>query len=205
MSFADEFKAELIKQLGRDKVVFCKGWRNRGDAWQTANGLPVGSLHHHTAGAATSSTDPRARGNQKGANAGVISWCQAAGQSHAWANCAVDRDGTVYIFGIKSQWHAGLGDFKGTRWESLGVKKDRGNYALWGTELVSKGTSKDLTKAQKKSMYALDVVLRKTCGWPGFSKRLMNHKDWTSRKNDSLYSWSFWVRHARAAWITRKR
>ena len=203
--FADDLKAALLKQFPREQVVFVKGWRKRGDEWLTSNKRPEACLHHHTAGAATSSTDPKAKGNQKGDNAGVVSWVINAGDSHAWANMCLDRDGTVYVIGSKAQWHAGLGDFAGTRWSSLQARKDLGNRYLFGVEIVSKGQKKDLTKAQKKAMAKIDVALREAGQWGGFSKRLMNHKDWTSRKSDTLYSWSYWVRKARAAWLVRKR
>ena len=107
--FADDLKAAILKQFPRDKVVFVKGWRTRGDTWLTVNGLPEGCLHHHTAGAATSSTDPNNKGNQKGANSGVVSWVIAPNQSHAWANACIDRDGTLYIISSLANWHAGLG------------------------------------------------------------------------------------------------
>jgi len=193
MAFADELKRELRKQFPKSQVKFTKGWRTRGDKWMSGNGRPVGSLHHHTAG-----------GSGK-TNPGVIQWCQAPNQSHAWANAAIDRDGTVYIFGANAQWHAGLGSFAGTRWEKLGIPKDTGNRWLFGTELVDPGLKRTLTREQKKAMSKLDVALRNACGWNGFKLRCMNHKDWTNRKNDTKYSWGFWVRRARVAWLARVR
>jgi len=193
MSFADELKRELRKQFPKDQVKFAKGWRTRGDKWLTGNGRPVGSLHHHTAGGSANR------------NPGVVAWCIAAKQSHGWCNAVIDRDGTVFIVGVNAQWHAGLGSFAGTRWEKLGIGRDMGNRHLWGTELVDPGKGKTITKAQKQAMAKLDVCLRAACGWPGFKLRVMNHKDWTSRKSDTNYSWGYWLRRARAAWLTRAR
>jgi len=206
MAFDDDLKAALRKHFPKEQVKFAKGWRTRGDNWQTPNGRPVASMHHHTAGAATSSTDPAAKGNQTGDNAGVVNWCIAPGQSHGWCNAVCDRDGTIYIVGAKAQWHAGLGTVSGSHWSSLPVKQNMGNVAFFGTEIVSKGTKKDLTKAQKKAMAKLNVALREACGWNGFKYRILNHKDYApARKNDTLYSWRYWLRKSRAAWLTRTR
>lgn len=193
MAFADDLKAELRKQFPKSQVKFAKNWRTRGDNWGSGTHRPVGSLHHHTAGGSANT------------NPGVVQWCVAPGQSHGWCNAVIDRDGSVTIVGANAQWHAGLGSFGGTRWKVLGVPKDQGNRWLWGTELVDPGKGKTLTKAQKQAMFKLDVCLRAACGWSGFKYRAMNHKDWTSRKSDTCYSWRFWVRHARVAWLRRVR
>ena len=53
-----------------DKVVFNKRWNQTFKPSQWAKGKPFGLITHHTAGAATSSTDPEGNGNKKGDNAG---------------------------------------------------------------------------------------------------------------------------------------
>ena len=202
--FADDLKSALKKNY-TGKVKYAKNWRNRGDKWLTGTHRPVGHLHHHTASAATQSRDPQNKGNQPGANKATVQWVVNPGSDHAWANAVIDRDGTITICGINAQYHAGLGSFGGTRWESLGVAKDMGNRHLWGTELVSQGKTKDLTKAQLKALDALNVSLREACNWNGFKLRCMNHKDWTTRKSDTLYPWKKWVRRSRKAWLLRTR
>lgn len=203
-TFADDLKTALKKNWP-GRVVYAKNWRTRGDNWNTGNGRPVGHMHHHTAGAATQSRDPKDPGNKKGANAGVVKWCINPKASHGWCNAVIDRDGTIYIVGAKAQWHAGLGSFAGTRWEKLGIPANAANTRLFGTEVVSKGLKRDFTKAQLQAIDALNVSLREATGWKGFKLRCMNHKDWTTRKNDTLYPWTKWVRRARLAWLTRTR
>lgn len=203
-TFPDDLKKALLANYPKGKVKFAKGWRTRGDAWRTSNGRPVMVIEHHTAGAATDSTNPNAPGNQKGANAGVVNWCIHAGASHAWCNAVVDRDGTIYIAGAKAQWHAGLGSFAGTRWSRWGIPKDSANTRTFGVEIVSKGQKKDFTKAQFAAITSLNVALREASGWDGFKFRIANHKDWApGRKSDTLYSWRRFYRAASRRW--RKR
>lgn len=208
--WAPEFKTALAKHHA-GRIVYAAGHLSRGDDWRTNSGLPVGMLVHHTAGAATAIRDPQHKGNQPGANAGVVAFCinkngaRGLDGSHGFCNAVVDRDGTIVIVGLYAQWHAGVGSFTGTRWNALGVKKDMGNRALFGVEVVSKGAAKDFTVAQLRALDALAVALRESIGWPGFSRRVMNHKDWTGRKTDSRYRWQYFVLRARRAWAIRRR
>ena len=78
-----------------------------------------------------------------------------------------------------------------------------GNRALWGTEFVSKGLSLDLTDAQLAAADALNMALRVTLGWRSVPVRLMNHKDWTTRKIDTRYPASMWAGRAVDAWRDR--
>ena len=212
MAFDDDLKRALRKNFPKSKVVFGKGWRTRGSSWRTKSGKPVAHLVHHTAGAVTDSRNPKNPGNQKGANAGIVTWCynyngnKGLPNTHGFCNAVIDRDGTVYIVGAKSQWHAGLGAFSGTRWEKLGIPKDQGNTAMFGTEMVSKGLKRDFTKAQMESLNLLNVSLREACDWPGFQYRIMNHRDWAGpRKNDTKYRWQRFVSGARKAWSNRAK
>jgi hypothetical protein len=63
---------------------------------------------------------------------------------------------------------------------------------MLGVEIVSRGTKKDFTKAQKVSLKALQEACGEAAKWP-VEKRLSKvrrprHKDWTTRKIDILYS-----------------
>lgn len=198
------FVAALAKHH-KGRVVYCKGFRTRGQDWSTPTGLPLAHLHHHTASASTTSTDPKHKGNRRGANASLVKFIINAAARCGWANFVIDRDGTIFVVGLRAQWHAGLGDFAGTRWAKLGIRANRGNTSMLGTEVVSKGGAKDFTKAQMQAIDALNVTLRESLNWPGFKLRLPNHKDWTARKIDTRYAWTYWLARATKAWLTRKK
>ena len=175
------------------RLVFMPGWKtNYTNPWRGPKHRPVALLLHHTAGAATESTLPAAKGNQKGANAGVIAYVQSHYRVPA-ANFTLDRDGTVYVHAANPVWHAGMGTFrKKTPWNTLAIPDNEGNSWMLGVEIVSRGTKKDFTKAQKESLKALQEACGEAAKWP-VEKRLAKvrrprHKDWTSRKIDILYT-----------------
>jgi N-acetyl-anhydromuramyl-L-alanine amidase AmpD len=146
---------------------------------------------HHTAAAATESVDPRAAGNQKGANDNVIRFIQTHYEVPA-ANFTLDRDGTVYVHSIFPVWHAGKGSFKGKKpWSTFSIPDDMGNDFMLGVEIMSKGRKKDFTRAQKDSLADLQEACGVACGWPVEKRsdtvRHPRHKDWTTRKIDILY------------------
>lgn len=190
MAYSDELRDALLKRLGRKRVVFMRDWRkNYTGAWRPS-GRPLGLMLHHTAAAATSSTNPSAKGNQKGANNGVINFIQNHYRVPA-ANFTLDRDGTVYVHAALPVWHAGEGSFKGKApWDSLGIPKDQGNRYLLGVEIMSKGQTKDFTAAQKESLALLIQACSDTVSdWePLWLKNRPRHKDWTTRKIDILYT-----------------
>lgn len=189
--FSTRFKKALVAELG-DKVVFQKRWsvRRRG-SWRGPSNLPVALMLHHTAAAATESTDPRAKGNQKGANDGVIRFIQTHYQVPA-ANFTLDRDGTVYVHSIYPVWHAGKGSFKGKKpWVTFSIPDNMANDFCLGVEIMSKGRKKDFTRAQKESLAALQEACGIACYWPLPKRtetvRHPRHRDWTTRKIDILY------------------
>lgn len=199
MSFHADLKADLVRWLGVDKVVFMKNWdRPRRGFWVGRTQKPVALLVHHTAGAATDSTDPKHPGNKRGANDGVINFVQTHYEVPA-ANFTLDRDGTVYVHCAYPVWHAGLGAFTSWPYSSLGVVPDRGNDFMLGVEVVSKGVKRDFTDAQKESLGALAQACKQAAGWSGVTKRLPNHKTWApTRKVDTKYPLS-WI----LAWAVR--
>lgn len=192
MAYNDDLKAALVKFLGADKVVFMKGWTtNYTGSWKS-RGRPVALFLHHTAAAATESTDPRAKGNQKGANNGVINYIQNHFKVPA-ASFTLDRDGTVYVHAAYPIWHAGEGSFKGKEpWDTLGIPNNDANRYCLGVEIMSKGRKKDFTKAQKQSLKGLIEACAECAHentWkPLWLKNRPRHKDWTTRKIDILYT-----------------
>ena len=188
MSWPKVLEVALRQRLG-DKVVFLDDWQQvRRKPWPR-KGVPVALMVHHTAGAATDSTNPNHPGNKKGANAGVISYVQNHFEVPA-ANFTLDRDGTVYVHSAWPVWHAGRGSFKGVKpYDRLGISDNLGNDYMLGVEVVSKGLKRDFTKAQKQSLGKLANACKDAAGWKGFFARLPNHRTWApSRKVDSRYS-----------------
>lgn len=190
--FTSRFKKALIAELG-EKVVFQKKWSvQRRGPWRGYKKMPDALMLHHTAAAATESTDPRNKGNQRGANDNVIRYIQTHYEVPA-ANFTLDRDGTVYVHSVYPVWHAGKGSFKRKKpWDIFSCPDDTGNDFFLGVEIMSKGLKKDFTKAQKESLKALQEACGVACQWPAEKRRSTvrhpRHKDWTERKIDILYS-----------------
>lgn len=193
MSFARRLKKALAANIPGGKIEYFRGWRkNYTGPWLGPEGLPVALMLHHTAGAATSSTSPKAPGNQPGANRGVVNFVQSHYRVPA-CNFTLDRDGTVYVHAANPVWHAGVGSFKGKKpWDVLGCRDNQGNRYMMGVEIVSKGTSKDFTTAQKEALRGLQEAVGEAAKWPVEKRRAKvrrpRHKDWTDRKIDILYT-----------------
>jgi len=190
-AYSGQLQKALVAQLGTDKVVFMKNWKKNytGD-WLGPKKRPVALVLHHTAGAATTSTNPNNPGNKKGANDGVIRYVQTNYPVPA-ANFTLDRDGTVYVHAAYPIWHAGRGEFgKDTVWNEFKIPRDMGNRYMLGVEIVSRGLEPDFTEAQKKSLVALQKACGQASGWPNCTKLYHpRHKDWApTRKIDIKYS-----------------
>lgn len=201
MKFEDRLQKSLRK-YAPGRVKYVKGWRTRRTGyWRGKKGRPTMVIWHHTAGAATSSVDPKHRGNQPGANSGVVNYCVARHNSVPYCNAVVDRDGTIYITAAYPVWHAGKGDFSGTRWERWGIPRNTANSWTFGVEVVSKGRKRDFTPQQKIAIRRLNCAVRDASGWKGFKYRVANHKDWAGpRKVDTKYKWQYFRRGAVKAW-----
>ena len=195
MAFPDDLRRALVKEFGRGKVILKPRWSvvQNGTDWRGKDRLPVALVLHHTAGAATDSTNPKHPGNQHGANDGIINFVQSHYRVPA-ANFTLDRDGCLVVHSAWPVWHAGLGSFKGKRpWSALGIPDNLGNNYMLGVEIVSKGRKKDFTPAQTEGVAKLLRACADACGWepPRGAKSLIRrprHKDWTSRKVDIVYT-----------------
>ena len=192
MSFARRLKKALAANIPGGRVEYFRGWRkNYTGHWLGTGGLPVALMLHHTAGAATESTLPSAKGNQPGANRGVVQFVQSHYRVPA-CNFTLDRDGTVYVHACNPIWHAGVGSFVGKKpWDVLGCRDNQGNRYMMGVEIVSKGRKKDFTKAQIEALKGLQEAVGEAARWPVEKRRAKvrrpRHKDWTTRKIDILY------------------
>lgn len=197
MTFHGDLRAALLDNLGPDWLVFMPKWAvMRKGPW--TDGKPKAIMLHHSAAAATASTNPSAPGNQKGANANVIGYIQNHPLGCPAANFSLDRDGTVYVHSAYRIYHAGLGSFRGKApWSALGIADDMANQATFGVEIIDKGLSRtSITEAQKDSLVHLMRACRDTSGWPNIGLlRRPQHRDWTSRKvdlkvsNDEVAAW----------------
>jgi hypothetical protein len=190
MAFHHDLKAALIKRLGKGNVTFYGTWddKTRGIGWADKTRLPVALLCHHTAGAATDSTNPDNPGNSKKADQSQATYVQTHYKVPA-ANFTLGRSGHLWVHSAYPVWHAGRGSFKGVApYNTLGIPDDQGNDWMLGVECVSKGLKKDFTAAEKHALGELANACRDAAGWKGFTKRLPRHRDWTSRKIDVLYT-----------------
>lgn len=182
---------KALKAEAPGKVSFFKDWRKvRQGRWKGRLGRPVGLMIHHTAAAATESTLPNAKGNQRGANNGVIHYIQSHFKVPA-ANFTIDRDGRIYVHSAYSVWHAGVGTFKGKKpWDAWKIPDNAANSYMLGVEMMSKGRKRDFTKAQKDSLGALIRACATASGnWsPLWLNGRPQHKDWTDRKIDTRYT-----------------
>lgn len=201
MSGFDKRLEAALKKYAPGRVKYVEGWRTRNTGkWKGKRGVPVMVIEHHTAGAATESTNPKHKGNQPGANNGVVQYCVARNNSVPYCNAVVDRDGTIWILAAGPVWHAGLGDFTGTRWERWKIPAGSANSYTFGVEIISKGRKQDFTSQQIIGIRRLNCAVREAAKWGGFRYRIANHKDWTSRKIDTRYPWEWFRAGSAKAW-----
>jgi hypothetical protein len=190
MAYNHDLKKALIAEFGAANITFMTGWdrQQRGFAWKRG-GVPLALMAHHTAGAATDSTDPKHPGNRKSADANQARYVQGMNPSGVpGANFTLGRSGHLWVHAAYPAWHSGAGSFKGKPpYDSLRIPDNQAADYLLGVECVSKGLKKDFTAKQKEGFGQLARACRKASGWKGFTKRLPNHRTWTGRKIDTRY------------------
>ena len=194
MGFKADFKTALERHIPTSQLHFKSGWDRESwyrSSWAGNDGRPVALLLHHTAAAATASTNPNNAGNQHGANNGQVQFVWRHPQyDMPCSQFALDRDGCLFVNAYKPVYHAGQGSFAGTKWSSLGVVKDRGNDFMLGVECIDKGLDTTFTEAMKVTLARLAVAMKEACRWPSTDTLyLPRHKDYAGpRKVDIKYS-----------------
>jgi hypothetical protein len=192
MTFHSDLKRALIAQLGKENVTFMPGWdrKQRGFTWKRG-GAPLALMAHHTAGAATDSTDPKHPGNRKAADESQAKYVQNMNPSGVpGANFTLGRSGHLWVHAAYPCWHSGAGTFKGKApYDTLRIPDNAAADYLMGVEAVSKGMKRDWTAKQKDAFGGLARAVQTAAGWKGFTKRLPNHKTWAgNRKVDTRYT-----------------
>ena len=192
MAFADDLKAALDARLP-GQVHYMDGWKKEWyrSSWAGKGGRPLALILHHTAGAATSSTNPDNPGNQHGANDGQVKYVNRhPSYGMPCSAFTLDRDGCVYVNAALPCYHAGEGSFRGTQWGQHGIPDDSANSYVMGVECIDKGQDTTFTTAMKKSLAALALALADACNWANTETLyLPRHKDWApDRKVDIKYS-----------------
>jgi hypothetical protein len=193
MTYAETLRGSLTAHLGR-RVKFYPLWDHDWlGPWQGRAGRkPVALLLHHTAGAATTSTNPVNKGNLKGANQGQVDYVARHFSAPA-SGFVLDRDGTVYCLAAYPCWGSGVGAFTTVPFKQLCVPVNEGHRWMIQVEIVSKGLTPDYTTAQIASLVDLAQAVSDASGWDGTpTYRLPQHgKDWAKplgRKIDIQYT-----------------
>ena len=181
---------KAIENAGIKKVKFWPGWKKTWHGmskWSGNKGRPVALMLHHTAGASTTSTDPKHKGNQCGADEGQAKFVNRHPSFKSpCSQFTIRRCGQLDVNTLNPCYHAGRGSFNGTAWQSLGIGKDAANRYLMGVEIVSKGLKDDLTDAQWDTLARLYHALAQLADWgDDVSLRTPRHKDYApTRKVD---------------------
>lgn len=188
-TYAQDLQAALKANFGAGWITYMPKWNVvRSTEWR-GGGKPKALVLHHTAAASTSSVNPAAPGNQKGADQGVVDFIQSHYPVPA-ANFTLLRWGGIVVHCAYPVWHAGLGSFHGKHpWSTLGIPDNLGNNYMLGVEVMDRGVGKTFTEAQKDSLKYLMRACRDASGWrntaPVYRPR---HCDWTDRKVDIRYT-----------------
>ena len=191
---------EALKDYGSDAKVLDtsqtlghqsgKTWKTTGLANWGSNGPMVGVMMHHTAGVTPTKSNPVA--SLSWMKNAVIDGVNLPG-APACNQLIGGYPGTNYILCGRVAFHSG----KGTAPFGLNLQTNMANFRMWGIEMESKGSKKDLNDYQLEQAYRSIAALWDLCGWPENGKSIINHRDWTTRKPDTLYDRSFWVAGAK--------
>ena len=184
---AEQFK-KAIDGAGIESVKYWSGWKNewRGMKWKGKNGKVQFLVLHHTAGASTTSTDPKHKGNQTSADEGQAKFVNrhpGFSPSLPASQFTLRRSGQLDVNTHNVCYHAGEGSFKGTEWSGHNVPDNAANSYGMGIEIVSKGLEDDLTEAQWETLAKLAVALKDLYGWKDTSTFYFpRHRDWAPKR-----------------------
>lgn len=187
---------EAMKDFGCDVTVLDtaqtighqsgKTWKTTGLANWGDNGNMIGVMMHHTAGVTPTKQNPVAS----------LSWMKNAvieGQNLVGAPACNQiiggYPGTNIILCGRVSYHSGIG----TAPFGLNLVSNQANFRMWGIEMESKGAQKDLNDYQLEQAHRSIAALWDLCGWPENGNSIINHRDWTTRKPDTLYDRALWV------------
>lgn len=154
------------------QVRLVKGWKTRGrdGMWD-----PRGLMFHHTASNASSGNAPAL---------GIVTRGRVD-LPGPLSNFVIARNGTVIFVAAGRCNHAGEGGPK------VGIPEDSGNAYLIGMECENNGLGEKWSPEQLRSIAILSAVLLERMDVS--TKKLIGHKEWTSRKIDpaNIVMWKF--------------
>jgi len=199
-----EMKKALDKWAG-PKLKYHGGWSSAG-SW--GEPYPAGIMMHHTSAPATDAQVDAMKNGWGGIKGPIV-------------QSVISRDGTGHIIGYGNR-NVGAGPgttkYMGGEATRQGPQKDLrlmkgildaaggANPALFQMEVISEGLKQDFTSAQFDTVAKISSGLREWMGWPTFSGRIINHKDWAGyrtdgkAKADTLYPRSVFENNANKAW-----
>jgi len=183
----------LRKWVPANKLSFYPGWNTWGGGT-----LPAGIMMHHTSGVGP----------------GVLEWMARNGRVEEGAapgpvvQSMVSRDGTAHILanGVSLGWGAGEGSTAAFAKSYPGLAADiaamgGASMSLWQIEVESAGLSQDFTNSQFDTIARVSAALKDLTGWPSFTGKIINHKDWApGRKPDTLYDKAIFTANANKMW-----
>jgi hypothetical protein len=167
-----------------------KTWKTTGLTNWGSDGPMVGVMMHHTAGVTPTKNNPIA--SLSWMKNAVIDGTNLVG-APACNQIIGGSPGSNYILCGRVSYHSGAGSAP----FGLNLQANRANFRMWGIEMESKGQQKDLNDYQLEQAYRSIAALWDLCGWPESGNSIINHKDWTTRKPDTLYDRAFWIAGAR--------
>lgn len=167
-----------------------KTWKTTGLANWGSDGPMVGVMMHHTAGVTPTKNNPIA--SLSWMKNAVIDGTNLVG-APACNQIIGGSPGNNYILCGRVSYHSGAGSAP----FGLNLQPNRANFRMWGIEMESKGQQKDLNDYQLEQAYRSIAALWDLCGWPENGNSIINHRDWTTRKPDTLYDRAFWVSGAK--------
>lgn len=192
MAYTSKSFKEALEKSGIESIKFWPGWKKtfRGMSWRSRSKAPVALLLHHTASAQTRSKRPSHPGNQTDADYNIARYVNRHPAYDVPASqFTLRRSGHLDVNAYKPVFHGGIGSFRKTKWNGLGIPDNAINSYALGIEIVSKGDrgTDDLTEAQWKTLALLIQALEPLCGWKNTGTfYLPRHRDWAPKRKPDI-------------------